>query len=170
MDTLPTRLSPDRTPTAVAGATRPLGAGVSDFTQNIRDATRQTQQAQTPPSLRPQSVSPLTADLLRAGDGDIPGVTPLTPAELNRLQTDQQLQARQLLNNYAARLAAPANMADYPATLVTYAGQLAAQTNRAGFSMPESSARGMITPRRRPETRAISPVEPVEEGDSIAPR
>jgi hypothetical protein len=171
MDILSSVTPGERGQALPAGSSSPSNPTEPSFARSIQNAARQGAQAPLPPSeTRPAPVSPLTAEAPRAEAGAFPGVTPLSPAELNLRQTDEELRARRLLGDYAARMTAPTSLADYPPALVTYAGQLAAQTNRAGFSMPESSARAVVTPRRSPEARAVRPVEPAEGGHAVDPR
>jgi len=146
-------------PQTVVPLNRPVGAAETGFAQNIQDATRQAGRQQTAPGTQPQAAQPSTAENMRARSGALPGVTPLTPNELDLRQTAHELQTRQMLNNMAGRMTAPTNIADYPQTVVAYAGQLAAQVSHAGFALPDSPARVLSTPRRGQDVRGIEPVD-----------
>ena len=153
MEITPSRLNPEQPVTA--NTSRPVDAHETGFAQSIQDASQQTGQQQT--AAQPQAARALSYENLRAAAGALPGITPPAPNELGLRDTMRELQTRQLLNTMVGRLTAPVNIADYPQTVVTYAGQLAAQVNHAGFA--ESPVRALSAPRRESDVRPVSPMD-----------
>jgi len=156
MDITPSYLHGDYTHTVTPSQPRPEGGG--DFAQNMRNAAGQTDQRQAAPELQPRAVREPTYENMRAQAGALPGVTPLTPGELDMRQTVSEMRVRQLIGRMAGRMTAPANIADYPLANVSYAGYLAAQVNHAGFALPDSPYR-LSTPRRGTDMQSVKPVE-----------
>lgn len=149
----------------LSGPLRTAGARQNDFAQNVRQAARQSGEEQTAVSAQPSETQPLTSRMPGAAGGETLGVTPLTPAELGIRRTAQELQTRQLVNTLSGRLASPVSMADYPHSVVTYAGQLASQTNNAAFAQPITP--GRLPATRNPDIRTVKPIHPSEGGHHV---
>lgn len=150
---------------SAAPPSRQADSPQTDFSQSVREATGQTREERAVTNRQTSSVQPLTAESMAVAQTTAPGMTPLTPVELGLRQTAQELQTRQLINAMAGRLVAPKNLADYPQSVVTYAGQMSAQTSNAAFATPPGPNR--VTGPRVTDVRSIMPVDPAEGGQSV---